>query len=75
VFGIGILCTFVIKMEKSYPFEECKKCQVLDDCPCPDVTDDLLSTPFPPDCCPRPFQIIKATQKKHKIERNSLDEN
>jgi hypothetical protein len=62
-------------MDESYPFKECKKCQVLDDCPCPDVTDDLLSTPFPPDCCPRPFEIIKATLKKHKINHELLRKN
>jgi len=62
-------------MKPEFPYKECHKCQVLDDCPCPDVTDDLLSTPLPPDCCPRPFEIIKATNKKHKIDRKPFDEN
>ena len=67
--------TFVIKMEKSYPFEECRTCKVLDDCPHPDLSDGELSLPMIPDECLKPIEIMKATLKKHKVNHELLREN
>jgi len=67
--------TFVIKMEKSYPFEECRTCKVLDDCPHPDLSDGELSLPMIPDECLKPIEIMKATLKKHKVNHELLRKN
>jgi len=50
---------------KEYPFEECKSCRILDDCPCPEVSQDMLGTPLPPESCPKPMSVMRATVKKH----------
>ena len=56
-------------MKTVYPFKECEICKVLDDCPCPDVTDDYLPTPMPPDECPKPIETMKRTREKHKLNQ------
>jgi hypothetical protein len=70
-----IILTFVIKMEKSYPYPQCSTCKVLDDCPHPDLSDGDLSLPMIPDECPRPIEIMKATLKKHKVNHELLRKN
>jgi hypothetical protein len=62
-------------MEKSYPYPECVNCNVLDDCPHPDISDDMLGTPLPPDSCLKPIEIMKATLKKHKVNHELLRKN
>jgi hypothetical protein len=56
-------------MEESCPFPECKSCRVLDDCPAPEVANDMLGSPLPPPECPFPMDVMKRTTKKHKIQR------
>lgn len=62
-------------MDESYPFKECKKCQVLDDCPCPDTTVCSLGTPLPPDCCPDPFRIMRNTTRRNHVRHRNNQEN
>ena len=52
------------------PYKECANCKDLGDCPKPDVATDGLGSPLPPDVCPRPMDIMKATNKKHKKKRH-----
>ena len=47
-----------------YPFEDCKLCSGLECCPEPDVLEDGLGSPVPPDCCPRPIDILKTLKKR-----------
>jgi hypothetical protein len=56
--------------QTSLPYPECTKCKDLGDCPCPDVDEDGLGTPLPPDSCPCPISVIKETLKKRKKLRN-----
>jgi len=63
-----LFCIFA-SMKTEYPFKECEICKVLDDCPCPDVTDDCLSMPMPPDECPKPIETMKRTREKHKLNK------
>jgi hypothetical protein len=53
-------------METEYPYEECRTCKTLEDCVHPDIQMDGMGTPLPPDCCPHPIDIMKATLKKRK---------
>jgi hypothetical protein len=55
-------------VKSSDPYEECKDCKDLGDCPKPDVAEDLMGSPMIPDCCPKPIDVMKATLKKHKLK-------
>ena len=57
-------------MESENPYYQCDLCQDLSDCPAPDVQQNFLGTPLPPDTCPRPIDIMKATMKKQKRHDN-----
>jgi hypothetical protein len=50
------------------PYPECENCKTLGDCPHPDVAQDLLGSPMPPDLCPRPLTIMANTLKKRKLK-------
>jgi hypothetical protein len=52
-----------------------KTCKILEDCPCPDISDDMFGTPLPPDVCLKPIKIMKATLKKHKVNHELLRKN
>ena len=56
-----------MKIEIKYPYPECETCQVLDDCPCPQISDNPFCSPMPPDNCPFPIEIMKRTIKKHRL--------
>ena len=51
---------------KENPYWQCDGCKDLSDCPEPDISIDLLGQPLPPDCCPRPIDIMKETEKRRK---------
>jgi hypothetical protein len=51
------------------PYDECETCKELGDCPHPDVQEDMMGTPMPPDSCPKPIDIMNATVKKHKLRK------
>ena len=53
-----------------YPYLECKHCRTIADCPHPDVANDLLGTPLPPDCCPKPIDIMNETLKKKRAKKD-----
>jgi hypothetical protein len=48
------------------PYKECATCKDLSDCPCPEISLDMFGVPLPPDCCPRPIDIMNETEKKRK---------
>jgi hypothetical protein len=56
-------------MEIKEPYPQCATCKVLDDCPYPEVDNNFLGTPLPPDECPRPIEVMKRTHKKHKLNK------
>jgi len=56
-------------MKVEHPYPECSTCKTLEDCKHPDVVDDGMGSPLPPNDCPRPMDIMKATLKKHKKRR------
>jgi hypothetical protein len=60
---------------QNHPYKECFGCKTLEDCPHPDVVNDGLGSPFIPDCCPRPMEVMKATLKKHKTTHKLIREN
>ena len=53
-------------MKNENPFPECSKCRDLSDCPEPDISQDLLGRPLPPQCCPKPNKIMAQTEKRKK---------
>jgi hypothetical protein len=54
-------------MKAENPYKECEKCKTLEDCPHPDVQSEVgMSLPMPPDCCPKPIDVMKATLKKRE---------
>lgn len=53
-------------MKEQYPYKECELCKDLGDCAHPDISDNFMGTPLPPDDCPRSVEIMKNTNKKHK---------
>jgi hypothetical protein len=57
-----------------YPYEECKHCKTLTDCPYVEVALDGLGSPLPPANCPKPIEVMKATLKIKK-QRNIADPN
>jgi hypothetical protein len=52
------------------PYEECKDCKTLGDCPHPDIEMNNMGTPMPPDCCPNPIKVMNATLKKRKLKNS-----
>lgn len=62
-------------MEESYPFNECKNCKTIADCPHPDVEDNFFGTPMPPDSCLKPFEIMHNTTKKERAIHRCNQEN
>lgn len=52
------------------PYKECAECRTIEDCPHPDVANDLLGTPLPSDCCPRPIDIMNETLKKKRAKKD-----
>jgi hypothetical protein len=58
-----------IKNESDYPYEACKTCKTLGDCPFPEVAMDGMGSPLPPECCIKPIDIMNATLKKRKHDR------
>lgn len=52
------------------PYKECAECRTIADCPHPDVANDLLGTPLPSDCCPRPIDIMNETLKKKRAKKD-----
>ena len=53
-------------MDNEYPYRECKKCKTLTDCEHVDVIDDGLSTPLPPEDCPRFNKVMAQTEKRRR---------
>jgi hypothetical protein len=53
-------------MQNNLPYPECKKCKDLGDCKHPDISDDMMGNPLPPDNCPCPIFVMKETIKKRK---------
>ena len=60
-------------MSKNKPlYKECETCKDLSDCPAPDISEDLLGRPLPPDGCPKPNKIMAQTEKRRrKYERDT----
>lgn len=56
-------------MKKDDIYPECEKCRVLDDCPAPEIADNMLGSPLPPNGCPRPMEVMRRTVKKHKLNK------
>jgi hypothetical protein len=52
-------------MNNETPFFECWECTNIICCPHPDVSDDLLGRPIPPENCPKPEKIDLKEPKKH----------
>lgn len=53
-------------MKRKFPYEACKLCVTIDDCPAPEAAWDGMRTPTPPHNCPRPMEIIENTLKAKK---------
>jgi len=53
-----------MESKKDFPFNECKLCRTLDDCPNPDLPTDELGMSLPPDECPKPMNIMRRTLRK-----------
>lgn len=56
--------------KNNLPYKECEKCTDLKDCAHPDVADDMLGSPLPPDGCPQKNYVMKQTEKRIKHERD-----
>jgi hypothetical protein len=57
-------------MKSESPYKECETCKEIADCPHSDVEPNGFSTPMPPECCPKPIEIMNATLKKRKIKNS-----
>jgi len=55
-------------MKTNNPYKECLFCKDLGDCPHPDVSNDTMGVPLPPDEYPKPIEIIKQTINKRKLK-------
>lgn len=63
-----------VKMERNYnkyPFDECEYCKTIIDCPHPDVDLSGFGVPMPPDCCPRPMDIMIKSERDRKLNKLS----
>jgi hypothetical protein len=47
-----------------YPFKECFECGHIINCPHPDVSDEILPRPVPPEVCPKKDKIILTKKVK-----------
>lgn len=56
--------------ENSHPFKECKACKTLGDCHNPDVAEDMMGSPLPPDVCLKPIEIMANTLRAKKTKFN-----
>ena len=54
---------------QDFPYEACKTCKTLGDCPCPEVIEDGMGSPLPPESCPRPLEIMRDTTKMKKLHK------
>jgi hypothetical protein len=63
--------------ESSNPYPECEKCKTLADCPHPEVAQDLMGSPMPPEVCLKPIDVMRETLKtrKHGVSRNIPEDN
>lgn len=52
--------------KEEYPYAECENCKDLGDCRHPDVQVDGMGSVLPPDCCPKPIDVMKEAVKKRK---------
>ncbi len=59
--------------QNNFPYEECETCKDLGDCKHVDVAIDGLATNLPPDCCPKPIEVMKCSLKKRKSYRHKDD--
>ncbi len=50
-----------------FPFDECRECQSIKDCPHPEVELDGLGSPIPPDDCPRFTDIMKTIVEQQRL--------
>ena len=53
-------------MKNEYPYWQCTNCKDLSDCPAPDISQDFLGTPLPPDGCPKPNKVMEQAEKRRK---------
>lgn len=60
-------------MNTEAPYKECESCKTINDCPHPDVAIDGLGTPLPPDCCLKPMDVMRETQKLKKKHNIRID--
>jgi len=56
-------------MKSDYPYKECITCKTIADCPHPDVEDNMMGTPMPPDVCARPIEIMANTERARKNKK------
>lgn len=61
-----------MKPEPANPYPECDTCKSLEDCKHPDVVRDGFGSALPPDICPRPIDIMRATEKERRALREGL---
>jgi len=59
-----------VRRENEYPYEACKTCKTLGDCPFPEVAMDGMGSPLPPECCLNPIEVMNATLKRKRNERS-----
>lgn len=52
--------------EYDNPYPECAKCKTLADCPHPEVEDNMMGSPMPPEVCPKPIEVMNTTLKARK---------
>jgi len=52
-------------------FIECTSCDDLGKCPHPEVAEDMMGSPMPPEGCPKPNEIMRNTLKKHRHDRDT----
>jgi len=58
-----------MKKDDDFPYPECKLCRTLDDCKYREKPDDELSMELPPDICPKPFNVMRRTMRKRKLNK------
>lgn len=54
------------KTSTDWLFEECEECGTLADCPHPEVANDMMGSPLPPEGCPKPIEVMRDTLKIKK---------
>jgi len=59
--------------KKENPYKECEFCKDLGDCPEPEISEDLLGRPLPPNSCPKSNKVMAQTEKRRrKYERDII---